>query len=330
MTRCRRCIMPEVEDRIILDQEGVCNICRKNEKIKFKDVVKRKYSVEALVKKIETYKTVSPDGYDCVVSVSGGKDSIMVLYLAKEKLNLNPLGVFIDNGFTTPDLYKNAQNAADSLGVDLVIFKTSLFKKIFRYILLKKQPFYYCRLCHGIIEKVIHDIAHKFGISLILGGFTKGQDYLKLQELYWIFELTDSFILNELSKEPEFKSIAEMFPNNTKYFSENYQGIHSLSPLWYMKWDEDEIIATISKKVGFKVPGKSWPDRSSNCLFNFVSQHLAVKQFGYSQHEPELSTLVRSLEITRERAVEIINTPIESETIASILDTIDLTYNDIV
>ncbi len=74
--------------------------------------------------------------YNCVVSVSGGKDSIMTLYVAKKILNLNVLAIFIDNGFALPEMYDNLNNATDILNVDMMIFKTSdmidIFKKMYR------------------------------------------------------------------------------------------------------------------------------------------------------------------------------------------------------
>ncbi|PID59166.1 phosphoadenosine phosphosulfate reductase [candidate division KSB3 bacterium] len=322
--------MPEVDNRIKMDEHGVCQLCHKHKSLQIPKAVQSKYNLDALLKKVDTYKTATAGGYDCAVAISGGKDSIMVLYLAKELLHLRPLGVFIDNGFMTSELYQNAINAADSLGVDLVMFKTDLFKQVFKYILLTKQPFYYCRLCHALIAKLVHDVANLHGITLILGGFTKGQDFLKLPELFWIFKITDDFVTNELSQESTFQEITEMFPNLAKYFSDRYSHIHEISPFWYVEWNEKEIIQTISDKAGFKVPTLSWPDRSSNCLFNFVSQHLAVRHFGYSQHEPELSTLVRKNEMSRERALDIVNTPITQSHLDMVLDRMDLTYKDII
>lgn len=329
MNRCNRCIMPETPNYINLS-EGICNICRKTEKLNQTITVKKDYNYQSLREKIDKIKQNSNNKYHCVVGVSGGKDSLMTLYIAKEKLNLNPLGVFIDNGFSTEELYNNSFNAAESLGIDMIIFKTDLFKRVFKYILLTRQPFYYCRLCHAIIDKLVRDIAVKYNINLILGGYTKGQDYIKHPELFWIFKMTDDFVVNELSKEEEFNEITEMFPNLAKYFSVKYNSIYSLSPFWYVKWNEDDIIDTISERLHFKVPQLSWPQRSSNCLFNFVSQFLAVKRFGYSQHEPELSTLIRKKEISRERALEIINTPITKAEIQFVLDKIGLKYEDII
>ena len=85
----------------------------------------------------------------------------------------------------------------------------------------------------------------------------------------------------------------------------------------------------ITKELKFKLPKKSWPNKSSNCSFNFVAQHLAIQQFGYAQHEVELSNLVRSGELTRERAEEIINSPITREDMDISLNKLGVKLEDI-
>jgi len=86
----------------------------------------------------------------------------------------------------------------------------------------------------------------------------------------------------------------------------------------------------ISKELKWKTPDRSWPDKSSNCSFNYVAQYLAEQQFGYAQHESELSCLVRENEITRERALEVIQTPIEHDDLVKALDKLGLTLDEII
>ncbi|MDD2390799.1 MAG: hypothetical protein PHP23_13825 [Desulfobacterales bacterium] len=287
----------------------------------------KKLGIGQLVKDIEKRKNVNRNRNDCVVSLSGGKDSLGILHIAKNVLHLNPVAVFIDNGFIPEQLFKNAFNAADAMGVELQIVKDDDFAKVFRKILLTKKPFYYCRICHAMIDRHVRETARKNDLRLILGGFTKGQNYLRMRELYGIFKDTDRVTIEEMAGEYDY--IKEMFPNLAVYFHRKYKEIASISPFWYIKWSEDELIDFLAEHYGFSIPTKSWPDRSSNCLFNYVAQYMAEKKFGYSQHEVELSTLIRNGEITRERAIEILNTPITVEQLDEVLSMVDLTLEDI-
>ena len=82
--RCKRCVMPETKGRVEIDENGLCNICREREKDNTK--VEKKDEKESLsyFKKKLLFHTKSSPKYDCIVSVSGGKDSMMTLYIAKK------------------------------------------------------------------------------------------------------------------------------------------------------------------------------------------------------------------------------------------------------
>lgn len=121
-----------------------------------------------------------------------------------------------------------------------------------------------------------------------------------------------------------------MFADPIKYSIKNYREIVQISSFKYLDYDEDRIIAEIHEKLGFRLPQHSWPVHSTNCSFNYVSQYLAVRQFGYSQHETEFSDLVRSGEMSRERAEELINTPITDDDLSVPLSQLGLTKNEII
>ena len=72
---CNNCVLPNTRPNLSLDKFGICNACnikfdKKNKKL-FKPLGKKKFS--NLVKKI--LKKNSKNNYDCLIPVSGGKDS---------------------------------------------------------------------------------------------------------------------------------------------------------------------------------------------------------------------------------------------------------------
>ena len=320
---CSRCAMPETPGHITLDAKGVCNLCRRDE-----NVVKGKTAsffgmdserkIQALKNKLA--KRRGSGKYDCAVAVSGGKDSLMALYIAKKELGLNPLGIFLDNGFSIPEMYENIQNASDILNVDLIMLRTNTMKNLFKVMLESRMELYYCRVCHLLLDKFIKDICLQHDIHLILGGYTKGQSYIAQDELFWIYDLSDRNMLTLLDAHPEFADLAEMFRNPVGYFAKHYKSIEQISPFKYFDYNEDDIIQLLKTELKFKVPAYSWPKNSTNCIFNFLAQYLARKQFGYSQHETEMSGIVRSGEMTRERALETLNSPITRADLQNVLN----------
>jgi hypothetical protein len=330
--RCAHCIMPASPGHIELDGKGVCNLCAKHQDAVATSadflVLSDEHKLQLLQTKVAKLKGGN-GAYDCAVSISGGKDSVMTLYIAKELLGLNPLAVMINNGFALPGMFENVQNATDILGVDLVIFKTCDLLELFPYFIRSKKRIYYCRACHALIDLAVRDICQRFGIRLILGGYTKGQQYIRNFELFWIYDESDKNTIELVRKHPKFAHLTELYENQGKFFAKHYPNIVQLSPFKYIKWDEDEIIETLSQKLGFKLPEGSWPDKSSNCSFNFVAQYLALQQFGYAQHESELSYLVRAGETTRERALKVIESPILDTDMMLPLKKLGLTLDDV-
>ena len=65
------------------DGDGVCNYCRDYVKIP-------RHGLEALLEKVEPYRS-KDNSSDCVVGVSGGRDSVYGLHFIKDVLKLNPV-----------------------------------------------------------------------------------------------------------------------------------------------------------------------------------------------------------------------------------------------
>jgi N-acetyl sugar amidotransferase len=86
---CRRCVMPETKPDLLIDEEGVCSACRYIENRREVDWAGRK---KELLRLLDRYRPASGSNYDCIVPVSGGKDSHFQVLRILE-LGLNPLCV---------------------------------------------------------------------------------------------------------------------------------------------------------------------------------------------------------------------------------------------
>lgn len=115
LTYCKRCVMPDTKPDLHLDDEGVCNACRSYEK---RGEVNWETRREGLQVVLEKYRRRDGSNWDCIVPVSGGKDSTYQV-VRMLQLGLNPLCVTS----TTCDLSElgreNIENLK-SLGVDYV------------------------------------------------------------------------------------------------------------------------------------------------------------------------------------------------------------------
>lgn len=89
LTYCTNCVMPSTKPDLHLDEAGVCNACRSYEARREVDWSTRKTE---LLKILDNYRSIKGDNWDCVVPVSGGKDSTFQV-VQMLSLGMNPLCV---------------------------------------------------------------------------------------------------------------------------------------------------------------------------------------------------------------------------------------------
>ena len=112
---CTNCVMPSTKPDLHIDDEGVCIACRNFQDREKIDWNRRKVELQNILKK---YKCQNSTNWDCIVPVSGGKDST---YQVVQILNLglNPLCVVSSTCDLSALGRRNIENLK-GLGVDLV------------------------------------------------------------------------------------------------------------------------------------------------------------------------------------------------------------------
>ncbi len=116
---CKRCVMDTSIPGVRLDKNGICNFCYMHDSLEKRFPVGKEG--EKILQKIadEIRKDGRGKKYDCVVGVSGGRDTSYCLYYVKEVMNLRPLAVHFDNGWDSEIAKSNLAKLCDKLGVDL-------------------------------------------------------------------------------------------------------------------------------------------------------------------------------------------------------------------
>ncbi len=110
MKYCTSCLMPETRPRITFDEQGVCSACTwAQEKRESIDWNERWALLESLCDAQRSSR-----GFDCIVPVSGGKDSSYVAYMMKHRMRMHPLCVTIRPGLALPIGEKNVLNFIES------------------------------------------------------------------------------------------------------------------------------------------------------------------------------------------------------------------------
>jgi N-acetyl sugar amidotransferase len=154
--------MPETARNIAFNEEGVCLACQR--------AATAKTRIDEL--RILADKHRRHDGYyDCLIPVSGGKDSFFQVYWMKEKLGLNPLLVTVTDEFSHTEAgAHNAKQIADSFRCDMIQLRVNpqLVKETTRW------GFENIGSTNWAIDKAIYawplQMAIKFKIPLVVYG----------------------------------------------------------------------------------------------------------------------------------------------------------------
>jgi N-acetyl sugar amidotransferase len=115
LTYCKKCLMPDTKPDLCLDEKGVCNACRIYENRVSIDWDIRKNELKSI---LEKYKNKDGTNWDCIVPVSGGKDSTFQV-VQMLQLGMNPLCVTATTCDVTEIGRRNIENIK-KLGVDYI------------------------------------------------------------------------------------------------------------------------------------------------------------------------------------------------------------------
>lgn len=169
---CSRCVYPSLAVATILDDEGVCNACRNSEE--FAETVdaafwaQRKQRFERLV---EEAKAFNPNGarWDCVIPVSGGKDSYWQAHICKQ-YGLKPLLVTYHGNNYMPEGQGNLDRMREVLGCDHMVFGPSIdtLKRLNLAGFRKMGDMNWH--CHAGIKIMPMRLAVQLGIPLVVWG----------------------------------------------------------------------------------------------------------------------------------------------------------------
>ena len=169
---CRRCVIPETKPDLFIDEEGVCSACRSFEQRREVDWDRRKKELSAV---LERYRSKDESNYDCIIPVSGGKDSHSQTIRLLE-LGMNPLCVTATTDKLSDIGRRNIENIK-KLGVDYIEVTTNpvVRRRINRLALTEIGDISWPE--HVTIFTIPVRIAVQFNTPLIIWGENSQNEY---------------------------------------------------------------------------------------------------------------------------------------------------------
>ncbi len=319
MKYCKNCLDPDTRPNSKFNHEGICIACEniKNDKASY-DENERKNILKNIINK---YCKTSKNSFDCIIGVSGGKDSTRQAIWVRDKLNLNPLLVccaYPPEQVTSA----GADNLSNliNLGFDLIVSGPSprTWKNLLRESFFQGN---YLRAPELALYSSLPQIAIKFNIKLIFWGESPGlfwndsntlrdkpydgnalrnSNTLKNCNLDWM----DDFIENE------YKKIPYKYPDENEFVKNDIQIIF-LSWFWN-NWsmvnnakysvtnglsEKDEMVSKTGDLYGYSSIDDDWVS---------INQMIKYYKFGFGTVTDYLNFEIRSGNIKRKDAVDIV------------------------
>ena len=321
MNRCTNCVLPEFASNVVFDKEGVCNYCRAERKLTYR-------GESDLVKLLDSHRR-RDSKYDCVVAVSGGRDSTFTLLKVAKDYGMKTLAVNYENPFTHPQAKANVENAVKALGVDLVTFKlrNRIHERSLRNNLVawfrKPSPALVpmicvaCKTMYGNFQR----IANKYDIHCIVTGGNRLEDTTFKTGLHGIltdekvtptsFRLLRSVLALTLKNPAYFTLISitaivqsYLFGHRSAIGVKLLGGSTTRIPIFhFIEWNEQEVLSRIRSELSWESPPELKSTWRFDCRVSYLKDFMYMKTLGMTEKDDFYAKMVREGLITREEAL---------------------------
>lgn len=276
MKFCKNCLMPDTRPGITFNKDGICIACQNNAKKENVDWSSRFDELKVLCDK---YRRKQEGQYDCIIAVSGGKDSHYQVYVMKELMNMNPLLITVEDYFTMTEAGKhNQQNITEAFGCNLIAFKPNrrAGKIISRYMFEKYgRPLWY-------VDRLLYTVplyyAAALNIPLLVYGENVSYEYggVNDKETYSAREQVFNGVAPDISLD-ELVAAGVSRDELTYLEAPSRELLDKLEPIYlsyFVKWNAIKNYE-IAKRFGFKDLTHEW-DRT-----NHIENFNQIDSYGY-------------------------------------------------
>jgi glucosamine--fructose-6-phosphate aminotransferase (isomerizing) len=320
LRRCTRCIMPETMPFISFDADGVCNYCRTYEP-------QRPRGLDELRELVAPYRR--RDGRpDCLIAVSGGRDSCYGLHIIKRELGLNPVAYTYDWGVITDLARRNQARLCGKLGIEHILVSADIRRKreyvrrnvnawlkkpslgmIPLFMAGDKQYFYYAdqtrRQLHVDLSFLCENRLERAHFKSGFMGVNEGHNRVFNIGL-WKKLILLSYYGKEYLRNPRY--INRSLLDTVMAFYSSYFLDHSQIQLFeFAEWNEDELVEVLRGKYDWELA----PDTTSTwrigdgtaAFYNYIYWTVA----GFTENDALRSNQIREGVIERETALALVN-----------------------
>ena len=318
MRVCNRCIQPDTRPGIYFNNQGICGACLWEEEKKEINWEAREKELEEIA---EWAKNTAKSNYDCVIGVSGGKDSTKQALTARDRLGLRCLLVNCEPEGITEIGSHNIENLK-KLGFDVINLRPN--PKVMK-MLIKRDFYKYLnpvKITEFPLYASAYIIAEKFDIPLIIQGENPGltlgtsltgvgtdSNAMKADELQTLSSGWKEYVEIEGVEEKDLY----LFHYDRKKLEE--KGCKAIWLNYFLKEWSNYKNAIFSKEHGLEWRPEDFDRESVGTYLPYfqldgdltqVNQLLKCIKFGFGQCMDHACYDLREGRITREEAIKLV------------------------
>ncbi|WP_262490078.1 N-acetyl sugar amidotransferase [Hymenobacter glacialis] len=303
--RCTRCIMDTTAPGITFNATGTCNFCDLHDRLdaSFPLGEAGRLTVQRLA--ADMRKAGRGRRYDCVLGVSGGRDSTYTLWYCVTQLQLRPLAVHFNDGFGNPIAGENMLRMCQRLDVELrTITSDWRESKDLKIAFLKASVPDMEEGTDLGIATALYGVAAKEGVQhLVIGQSFRTEG---IAPLSWNF--LDGKYLRAVHKQFGTVPLRPWQPNDPGFnlgikemvYYAFIRGIKTVTLLYHLNYVRSEVDELLVRELDWKNPGAHYFDD----LYQSVIYYLNRVKFGIDRRLFNYSALVRSGQMSREVALD--------------------------
>jgi len=322
MKYCTRCVYPFVAVNLHVDDEGVCSACRTFEQfeaLKPEFWAQRRKKFERIVDEV---RGKSIGNYDCLVPVSGGKDSYYQTHVMATEYGLKPLLMTYHGNNYLPEGDYNRDRMRHVFNADHIVWGPSVevLKKLNRLCFRRMGDMNWHAHCGIVTAPII--IAARFNIPLIIWGETAWDisgmhdpdDYIEFSKRSRHEHDLRGFEWYDLINDPQ-EPLTEQDMNWAKYPTDEEilkVGVRGIYIGNFFKWDPNGHTPLMQKLYDWKAAEQPF-ERTYRLMSNLDDRYengihdlLKFVKFGYGRATDHACREIRQGLMTREQGVEFV------------------------
>jgi N-acetyl sugar amidotransferase len=318
MQVCKRCLYTSDHPlHLTFDEEGVCSGCRVHEE---KDQLDWNDRASKLAGILNGYRSQTGRNYDCIIPVSGARDSYFILHTVKNVYGMNPLLVTYNKQYNTAVGVRNLANLRIRFNCDIMTLTVNpeTIKKITRSTLRRFGSMYWHCLAGQSVYPV--QIAVKFKIPLIVWGAHQGVDQVGMFSHLDEVEMTRKYrkehdlmgfeaenLVDDFDNIVEADVMPFRYPDNQELEQVGVRGIYLNN---YIRWDSRAQHELMIQEYGYETAAQTRTFDTYNDVdcWNYSDVHDYIKwlKHGYGKVLDHACREIRLRRMTREKGIELV------------------------